>query len=784
MILKPTSVFLFLLLIAANSFSQSQDTKQQIVQHFENYFALERENIHLHLNKNTYLTNESIWFKGYVFNKKDKLPFFFTTNIYVVLYDEQGSKIETKLLYANAGCFSGNFSLGEHFKTGKYYLHVYTNWMNNFKEDESGKFELNIINNNDSQFYKDASDYSKTNIAFFPEGGNLIEGTLNTIGIKVADCNGKALPISKVNIVNFKGDTIQKVTLNKYGHGKFQLEGDAKIYKASFEIKGERIEQNLPIALKDGVALEISNYSLKDKTIAKVRTNKKGAEKFKNEALYLVVQQNNKSFIIDINFSNDALEQTIIIPNNTLFEGLNTFRIIDSNKKQLAERYIFKYPEETLSLDIPFPSKKKNAISFEGTFNIQNTSASISVLPENSLAADLNDNLFASFLINPYFTRKKEHLNYYFTDVSKIKQFELDLLLLNQDDGKYKWENIIGDPPTSKYEFDVGFTIKGTINQTIKDVKKTKVQLNSFAAQINELADVDEKKEFYFRNLVIADSTTVFLNLITNGQKPTLFKVYPQILNLNRTFNKTFTVEKSIYSRKDSIQYDFPGVNTKMVILDDVDIKIDKKKLKYKNNLGNGGLTGYKILDDDPSINLDLADYLSYKGFIVEREQGQYVIYNRTGVALNGRTSPAVFVGGMQQISNDYLQNIKVRDIDEIYISNYAVSPTARNTVGIIKVYTKSTYMSSNPKATSVSFAIKNSFSRIELFKNIDYKSTEDKGFQNFGVIDWIPSLTTQDIKMFKFDSPDMQQKKVTLLIEGFSDDGRLISEIRTISLP
>jgi hypothetical protein len=781
---KPTSLLFFLVLIVANGFSQSNNTKQQIVQHFENYFALERENMHLHLNKNTYLTNESIWFKGYVYNKKDKLPFFFTTNIYVALYDENGTKIETKLLYANAGCFSGNFVLGEHFKTGKYYIHVYTNWMNNFKEDESGKFELNIINNNDSQFYKEAPDYSKTKISFFPEGGTIIEGTLNTIGIKVADCNGKALPISKVNIVNYKGDTIQKVMLNKYGHGKFQLEGDTNIYKASFKIKGERIEQNLPIALKEGIALEISTYSLKDKTIAKVRTNKKGVEKFKTEALYLVVQQNNKSFIIDVNFSNDALEQTIIIPNTTLFEGLNTCRIIDSNKKQLAERYIFKYPEKTLSADIPFPSRKKSEISFEGTFSIQNTNASISILPENSLAVNLNDNLFASFLINPYFTRKKEHLNYYFTDVSKIKQFELDLLLLNQDDGKYKWENIIGDPPTSKHEFDVGFTIKGTINQTIKDVKKNKVQLNSFAAQINELAAVDDKKEFYFRNLVIADSTTVFLNLITNGQKPTLFKVYPQILNLNRTFNKSFTVEKSNCSVKDSIQYDFPGVNSKMVILDEVDIKIDKKKLKYKNNLGNGSLTGYKILDDDPSINLDLVDYLSYKGFIVERVQGQYVIYNRTGVALNGRTSPAVFVGGMQQISNDFLQNLKVRDIDEIYISNYAVSPTARNTVGIIKVYPKSSYLSSNPKATSVSFAIKNSFSRIEPFKNIDYKSTEDKGFQNFGVINWIPLLATQETNIFKFEIPDMQQKKVTLLIEGFSDDGTLISETRTISLP
>ena len=785
-IVKLFFCIIFFLSAYSNSYSQETDPKKdKISRAITDYFSLERENIHIQFNKSTYLTNEEVWLKGYVYNRKEKLPFFFTTNVYVVLYDEDGTKIESKLLYANSGCFSGKFALSDGFKTGKYYLHIYTNWMNNFKEDESGKFEFNVINTKDKMFFRDVPDYAKINIEFFPEGGAIIEGTLNTIGIKISDCNGKALSIIKeAGIVNPKGDTIQKIAINKFGNGKFQLQADNKIYKASFLINGQRVEQYIPAALASGIALEINSYVFKEKTIAKIKTNKKSIEKFKTENLYLVVQQDSKSAIFDIDFSNGNLEQTLTFSNNNLFEGINTIRIIDSNNNQLAERYVFKYPADPLTADFTFPSKKKDKVGFTGKFNFQNTKASISVLPENSLSATLNDNIFASFLINPYFTKKQTDINYYLTEVSKIKHYEFDLLLLNQNSGKYKWEDIVAEPPTIVHAFDLGFTLKGTINQPLSDPKKYKVHLYSLMAQIEEPTEIEEKNEFNFRNLVIADSTKVFFSLAKNGEKPTSLKVYPQILNLNRTFNKSFTVEKNLCSKKDSLEYDLPDENMQIVLLDDVEIKIDKKKLKYKNILGNGGLKGRKITDDDPSINMDLVDYIRNNGFDVERYRGEYIVYSRRSPSLNGRSSPTIYVGGIQQINFDFLQNMKMKDVDEIYISSHATSPTSRNNVGIIKVYPKNITANFNSKPTSVAFEIKNAFSKIEVFKNIKYKSTDNKGFQNFGVINWIPSIVAYETGEFRFDIPEMHQKKVNLLIEGFTDEGKLISEIRTVTIP
>ena len=776
----------FIILIFNHFFTYSQESnnqKDRISQAINDYFSLERENIHIQFNKNSYLTNENVWFKGYVYNRKDKLPFFFTTNVYVVLYDDNGKKIANQLLYANSGCFSGKFSLGKNFKSGKYHLHIYTNWMNNFKEDESGKFEFDVINQIDKIFFKESIDYSKINIHFFPEGGTLVQGIINTIGIKVSDCNGNSLAVKEVDIVTQKGDTIQKVAINKFGNGKVQLLTDTNVYKASFTVNGKRVEQNLPLGT-DGISLEINSYTFKEKTIAKIKTNKKGTDKLKADNLYLVVQQDHKSAVFDVNFANGNSEQTLILSNNNLFTGVNIIRLIDSNNNQLAERYVFKYPQESLNLELEFPSKIKGKIAFNGKFNLKNTSASISVLPENSLSAHFNNSIYSSFIINPYFTDKLNYIDYYFHDISKVKHYELDLLLLNQNQGKYKWKDIIGEPPAMAHDFDLGFTIKGTVNQPLNDPKKYKVLLYSLGAQINEITEIDEKNEFYFKNLVIADSTSVSFSLIKNGEKPTSLKIYPQLLNLNRTFNKSFTVENNFCLKRDSIVYNIPGFNTKMVMLDDVEIKVDPKKLKYKNSLGNGNLKGHKITPDDPNINLDLAGYLRNNGFDVERNRGEYTVYSRTATSLNGRTSPAIYVGGIQQINNDFLQNLNVRDIDEIYMNPHATSPTSRSTVGIIRIYPKNPTFATNSKSTSVNFEIKNAFSKIDLFKNIDYKSTEDKGFQNFGVINWIPSILAQETGEFKFEIPDMYQKKVNVLIEGISEDGSLISEIRTITLP
>jgi len=76
------SLFIYnICLITLQLFSQSKlnPNHDKIATAFENYFRLDRENIHLHLNKNTYQTNEEIRFKGYDL-RNDRLDTFYKTD--------------------------------------------------------------------------------------------------------------------------------------------------------------------------------------------------------------------------------------------------------------------------------------------------------------------------------------------------------------------------------------------------------------------------------------------------------------------------------------------------------------------------------------------------------------------------------------------------------------------------------------------------------------------------------------------------------------------------------
>ena len=78
---------------------------------------------------------------------------------------------------------------------------------------------------------------------------------------------------------------------------------------------------------------------------------------------------------------------------------------------------------------------------------------------------------------------------------------------------------------------------------------------------------------------------------------------------------------------------------------------------------------------------------------------------------------------------------------------------------------------------------IKNAFNQIPVFENVVYASTDDEGFTNFGVVNWKPIVVADENGNFTFTTPRMGQKTIKVLIEGFSTDGKLYSEIKTFTL-
>lgn len=779
-------ILLLIIVLFISNILQSQETidenRTKITIALEDYFYLEREAIHLHLDKTTFLTNEKIWYQGYIVDRKTKKPFF-TTNLFVVLYDDKGVQISEKLIYAYNGVFSGVIPLNSKMHSGNYYIQVYTNWMNNFSEDESTITKINLINTDEG-----IKDYKKINeesleLYINPEGKSYVKGINNMIGIQIKDCRGNAPENIEALILNTKDETIKTVKLNSAGYGKFETTSEDDLKKIVVNYNERTIEKSLPIKENLGFALEVNNFTFETKTIVKIKTNLATVDFFKTKKAYLLVHQDSKHFIYDLELDKNALEQTISLNNVDLFSGINTMRIIDGDLKEWAQRLIYISPKKESPISVVKNVRKVDKINFVAYSSYPNTTFSVNVVPVDTKALGENYNVLAGIGINPYLVEPLQNANYYLNEPKRVKFYELDLFLLNQANAKYDWQSIKMTKPSTNFSFDIGLTLKGTINSSIQDKTYHKVKLTSFKDLIMRSADINEKGEYGFENLFLTDSTSLTMSL----QKLPNFEVIEgkipnQLLNRKKPFYKPFKPTLSqtcpeIQAVDFISDFDFPKFSSKVIKLSEVKIINDnKRKLSYENQLGNGNLRGFKV--DENMLNTDLLSFIERNGFTVRRDFGEATIYSRFTTTLNSSPpTPQIVIDGRIITSQIEFTTMRMNDIDEIYLSPYAIVPSINNHQGIIKIYRKKNFGSSIINLDPNTFIITDAFSLYPIFKNADYENTQSEGFDNFGLIEWSPIISADETGQFFFNVTDYNKPKAKVIIEGVSPEGQLIHE-------
>ena len=84
--IKYFASFLLFTLVTFSSKAQLIDSAINI---YSNNFPTEK--LHLHTDKDTYFSGETIWFKAYLFNGNE--PSIFSTNLYTAIYDKDGNCI-------------------------------------------------------------------------------------------------------------------------------------------------------------------------------------------------------------------------------------------------------------------------------------------------------------------------------------------------------------------------------------------------------------------------------------------------------------------------------------------------------------------------------------------------------------------------------------------------------------------------------------------------------------------------------------------------------------------
>lgn len=784
---------LFILTLFCNiTFSQAELNlnKEKINSAFMEFFKMDRENIHLHLNKNIYLSTDIIWFKGYIIEKKNKKPFAATSNVHITLLDQNGEKLMTKLFFSDNSIFDGSLTLNKQIKTGTYYLQVYTNYMNNFAEDESSIFEIKIINPQDknSLTNTDIINFDTATFEFFPESNVFLEGTANTIGVKITDCNGNGIIVKDGEIKDSKGVTITNFSTNELGYGKFDiLQTKNELYKAVYTVNSVKKEKALPLPLQSGITFSVNNYTFQNKTTVKIKTNSNSINNYKDQPLLLAIQQDQNIDFIDFKFKENTTEELIILQNEVFSEGINTIYLIDNTLKKIGERIIFNPAKFKNNIDFKILKKQNDSISISGISNLPLGNISISVLPAETKSANTQKNINDSFVLNNHLSESTPKSNYYLSDFTKRKQYEFDTYLLSQK-SKYRWENILISPPKQKFDFDNGLTFKGTINKTLTDKQSSKVVLSAITAGLNEVSGINDKNEFYFKNIIVSDSTIVHFSLFDKKEKREEVKLYGQILNNNRPFIKPFKIAKKectvITNNTSKIDYSYPKIANE-IHLDTVTVNSKSKAPQLTNTkrYNNSMAKGFKITEND--ANRDILQFIAANGFDVTIQGTNVSINGRKATSFLGTRSPLIFIDDTPVRDFTMLLNYSLVNVEEIYINKHGYGGGSEATNGIIRIYTKKGFGGTQQtKINSQSFVVKNGFQNSKNFSNPKYTSFSNDGYKNFGTIFWEPYIETDENGTFRFSIPNYYQQSVKIIVEGISSDGQLISETRTIEIP
>lgn len=797
---------LIILLLPLFAFSQMiNKNHEKIFNAFSNHYHLDTESIDLHLNKNLYINSEKIYFKGNVIHKKIGKINLETTNVQVNLLNEKFEKISSNLFYTEKGSFTGQITLDPNNKPGNYYIHAFTNYMNNFQNDESTIIPIQIADNKTTIYKNETSILENWKINTISEGGVFLNATVNTIAVQITNDFGKGEKVEDILVINSKNIVINKFSTNSEGYGKFIIQNYADVPYKLYITKGDKnIEIFLPKPLEEGV--NINAIKTNDKTTFKFITNKKTHDKI-NKNTYTILLQNNETVkLTDFKFDNDLIK-VLTLNNDSIKKGINIIRLIDADLNLISERTFYnnKKTENYISINKGFTTKDSIIITGQISGNLP-VNLSVSVLPKKTLSNfNVNSN-FINLKANNYLINKLNNHSFYFENIDDPNYEAFDLFLLHETKSKENIKSILNKKPLLIYSFDNGLTVNGRVNDLISEneLKKIKICLFSTNGTFESTA-LNEKKEFEFKNIYATKSSAYFIKTLKKDIEIPNFGQIVSIKNEETEFIKSIdyngkvnefyfinhndslsTLKKVDPSNKNKIIEDSKidnrkpiSTNDEMFInLNEIDLKgtLKEKSLENINYNTNRMVKGTKITESVETAYQDVLTFIGSHGFIVITDFNTVYINSRRPSSYTGTRVPLVYFNDVEITDFDILQNMKLKNIDEIYINTLGYGLGIGGNNGSIKIYEKKGIIGekqhSEPKPNQL--FIKDGFTEKEVFSNENNTNYNSEYFKRFGTIEWIPNITVNNNGEFTFKIPNTGHDTLLFNIQGIDEQGNL----------
>lgn len=768
---------------------QAQENWEQQEKRYTDNFNLARESVFLHLNKTSVAPGEDLWIAAYVYDPRLHMPNQETMNLDVEIHDEKGNHLETKTVYISHGKGAAFIALDpKKFIPGKYFLKASTNYMNNFEEDLSYTQSFEVL----GKQYPAGKEEESFDLQLLPEGGHLLSGALNSVGVRLINSKGDGVAFDDAVLLDETKAEVTTLKSNEFGISRFFMVPEAeKEYTLRLRTRqGQEVEKKLERASKTGLSListpRINHYLLT------IRTNTGTRANLENENFLLAIHRDGKIKTLDFTFPAEKLETNIRIPIDSLFPGVNTLTVFDGKLQPRLERLIFNekgLKRAGIAGRMTANQGDSLVLQVTSTPPTQNASLSVSVLPSETLAYNPNHSIFSAFWLKPYVKGTIDRAEYYFSGAkTNRKNHELDLLLLTQGWRKYNWQHRRRNKPEETFEHHRGFNIAGRVESRRGRNEKTLLIRSDHGSGLFEIVPVNDDNSFRLENVYLADSTALSFSLINEkNKKMSKPSVHLSIHPLKNEENLNHTPQFPELKIPGSTQTELPeGFIGEAVLLDTVmlstKIKVDEK---YGGDIP---LIEQKVEITEEIENMYpyIKDYIATQGFRVQdvHAGGTQINSRYRSTFWNDDMRPLFYFNGARVGKElPLLSTLRSSEVESITISRRGNGEGMDGVNGVIKINTKKGGTTTGDTKENVVTRIitGNGFTENKEFYAPKYSSYSHSAFRNYGAIDWKPNLFLDSSGKAEFKVLNVLHPEIKLYIEGMTAGGILFSEVLTV---
>ncbi|HMK27071.1 MAG TPA: hypothetical protein VK483_13660 [Chitinophagaceae bacterium] len=755
------------------------------------------EKVYLHFDRENYIAGETAWFKAYLYS--DFLPDTISTTLYVELFNDSSVMVSRKILPVLSGNTNGQFELPDSLKTGYYFIKAYSLTM--FSRDPAFMAQQYIFVSGKKRNSDAVAIQKQLRLEFFPESGNFITGSINTVAFKATDENGLPVTVSG-NIRNEKNEVLASFTAYHDGMGMFDMTPlpNAKYY-AVIHDDATMHKYYLPEQTDKGIMFKVISTG-KKKYFELLQPS---GPYFK--AAYMIGQmQHHIVFRQDFPPGKENITGTIDI--SDLSSGILQVTVFNKDDIPLAERLTFvdngEYIQhgELIADTIDFSERGKNTFHVSlkdtvlGFFSVAVTD------PEYSLHSTRQQNILSTLLLTSDLKGYIHNPAYYFSDNSDSVQNALDLVMMINGWRRFKWSSLLSNTLPAALNKDAGYIAVGG-HLYLKGTKKPFANkpfvifiYGPDSSRIIRMSSTDTHGYFKIDSLLFFDRARLLFKDV-RGKKSDLLEVNLSDDSLTKKFQIP-GVDKQNFSwnifpdenQEKKLGYDYDAISKAQgLILAEVILKAKKKNSlqELEEKYASGLFSGFSertidlVNTNDVNSYENILEYLSYKvpGVNISRDGLDYYIYYRqiASVSSMGLIPMTLYLDEMETDAS-FISSIPASQVAMVKVYSSFVGAVGNGAGGALAIYTKKgTDLYNSALITDI--IRYQGYSVIKEFYAPDYSvnTTAIKKPDNRITLFWSPQIIVSSINGYipvTFYNND-RTKQFKIVVEGMTTDGKLL---------